>query len=869
MKKEAAILGFVATFVAAFILGRVTANKGAEDAASTNAPAPTETAKAADTTSAPGDSSIIPVGASYAQGGPATAPVTIIEFSEFQCPFCKRVGPTMADIKSKYGDKVRVVFKHNPLPFHKDAPYASQAALAAGEQGKFWEMHDKLFENQKQLKEDDIAGYAKEIGLDIAKFNKDVVSKKITDQIAADQKLAQKVGARGTPNFLINGKQLSGAQPLNRFTAVIDEQLAEAEKLAKAGTKPDQIYAALVKQNFKAPADKPSKRDSKGADTDTVYKIPADSGYAKGGKEPLVTIVEFSEFQCPFCKRVLPTQEKILETYKDDVRIVFKHNPLPFHKDAPLASQASLAAGEQGKFWEMHDMLFENQRKLKPEDIDGYAAALKLDMAKFKADLDSPKIKDAIEADKKLAAQFGARGTPNFFVNGRQVSGARPFDAFKEIIDDEITKANKLIKSGTPRGQVYAKLTASGLTKAKAPTPRKRAAADNKTVYKMPVFADDARKGAKEPLVTIVEFSEFQCPFCSRVLPTTSKILETYGKDVQIIFRHNPLPFHKDAPYASKAAMAAGKQGKFWEMHDVLFANNKKLKPEDIEGYAKDLKLDMKRFKADVESKAFEDQIKRDQQVASDFGARGTPNFFINGRNLVGAQPFESFQTVIDEEIKKAKALIASGTKRGDVYAKLTEKGATKAVAAAGKAPPEDDNKVYEVTVNSADHFKGKKNAPITMVVFSEFQCPFCKRIKPAFDKIEEAYGDKVKVVFKHNPLSFHKDAPLASEAALAAGAQGKFWPMHDILFANQRNLKREDLEKYAQEIGLNVDKFKSDLDSGKFKEQIKADQEEARKHGARGTPTSFINGRKVRGAQPFEAFKTVIDEELKKKGNK
>ena len=124
-----------------------------------------------------------------------------------------------------------------------------------------------------------------------------------------------------------------------------------------------------------------------------------------------------------------------------------------------------------------------------------------------------------------------------------------------------------------------------------------------------------------------------------------------------------------------------------------------------------------------------------------------------------------------------------------------------------------------------------------------------------------------MKLVFKHNPLSFHKDAPLASEAALAAGAQGKFWPMHDILFQNQRKLKRDDLEKYAQEIGLNMAAFKADLDGGKFKAQIKADQDEARKHGARGTPTSFINGRKLRGAQPFARFKTVIDEELKKKG--
>ena len=866
MKKEAAILGFVATFVAAFVLGRVTANKGTGDAADKGADKGAIAANTETAASAPGESDIIPIGSSYATGGPATAPVTIVEFSEFQCPFCKRVGPTMKQIKEKYGDKVRVVFKHNPLPFHKDAPYAAQASIAAGQQGKFWEMHAKLFENQKALKKADIDGYAKAIGLDMAKFNKAVDSKDVKDQIAADQALAKKVGARGTPNFLINGEQLSGAQPLNRFTAVIDAQLEAAEALTKAGTKPDQVYAALVKKNFKAPSNKPGKKKGGGDDSKTVYKIPADKGYAKGGKEPLVTIVEFSEFQCPFCKRVLPTQDKILEEYGDDVRIVFKHNPLPFHKDAPLASESTLAAGAQGKFWEMHDKLFENQRKLKREDIDGYAKAIGLDMQKFKADLDSGKFKADIAADQKLAAQFGARGTPNFFVNGRQISGARPFDAFKKVIDEEIKKAKALIKAGTPRGQVYAKLTEKGLTKAEKPTPKKRPAADNKTVYKMPVYGTEGIKGAKDALVTIVEFSEFQCPFCSRVLPTQNKILETWGKDVRIVFKHNPLPFHKDAPYASKAALAAGKQGKFWPMHDKLFENQKALKPDQIEGYAKSIGLDMAKFKTDVASKDIADQVARDMKDAATFGARGTPNFFINGRNLVGAQPFDSFKTVIEEELKKANALVAKGTKRSDVYAKLTEKGATKAVAKAGGKAPEDDNKIYDVAVNPGDAFKGKKNAPVTVVVFSEFQCPFCNRIKPALAQIEKEYGDKVKIVFKHNPLSFHKDAPLASEASLAAGAQGKFWPYHDILFQNQRNLKRDELEKYAQEIGLNMEKFNADLDSGKYKAQIKADQDEARKHGARGTPTSFINGKKLRGAQPYPRFKALIDEALKAK---
>ena len=274
----------------------------------------------------------------------------------------------------------------------------------------------------------------------------------------------------------------------------------------------------------------------------------------------------------------------------------------------------------------------------------------------------------------------------------------------------------------------------------------------------------------------------------------------------------------------------------------------------------------MGKFKADVESQDIKDQIKRDQDLARNIGAGGTPNFFINGRKLVGAQPFESFQKVIDEELAKAKKLVAAGTPAANVYAELTKNGATKPAAAPAARPTEDDTKVYDVKVADNDHIKGNKNAVITIVEFSDFQCPFCSRVNPTLKQVEDTYGDKVRVVFKHNPLSFHQDAPLASEAALAAGAQGKFWEMHDMLFKNQRALKRENLEQYAQELGLNMDKFKAALDGGTFKEQVQADIAQARALGATGTPSFFINGRKVRGAQPFDRFKAVIDEELAKK---
>ena len=163
----------------------------------------------------------------------------------------------------------------------------------------------------------------------------------------------------------------------------------------------------------------------------------------------------------------------------------------------------------------------------------------------------------------------------------------------------------------------------------------------------------------------------------------------------------------------------------------------------------------------------------------------------------------------------------------------------------------------------------GPKNAPVTIVAFSDFQCPFCSRVVPTLKEIETKYNGKVRVAFRNYPLPFHDKAQLAAEAGLAANEQGKFWEMHDKMFGNQQGIDRAGLEKLAGEIGLDMGKFKSALDSGKFKPAVAADVTYANSlGGGMGTPTFFINGRKVSGAMPFDSFKTVIDEELKKKGN-
>jgi len=189
--------------------------------------------------------------------------------------------------------------------------------------------------------------------------------------------------------------------------------------------------------------------------------------------------------------------------------------------------------------------------------------------------------------------------------------------------------------------------------------------------------------------------------------------------------------------------------------------------------------------------------------------------------------------------------------------------GAQKADRPTRRRP--DPSQEYKVALGKAP-IRGEKDAPITIVEWSDFQCPFCNRVAPTLAKVEEEYSSKVRLVFKHLPLSIHSKAPAAHAAAEAAHRQGKFWEMHDKIFESQRDLAVETFERYAQEIGIDVEQFKKDVVSADVKKSIDEDMQQAQELGVSGTPAFFINGRFLSGAQPFESFKRTIDAELAKK---
>lgn len=151
-------------------------------------------------------------------------------------------------------------------------------------------------------------------------------------------------------------------------------------------------------------------------------------------------------------------------------------------------------------------------------------------------------------------------------------------------------------------------------------------------------------------------------------------------------------------------------------------------------------------------------------------------------------------------------------------------------------------------------------DASIVILEYSDFQCPFCSRVVPTINRIKEEYGSQVTIKFRHFPLSFHKNAKKAAEASECARDQDKFWEYHDKLFENQARLGGSDLKKYAGELGLDSNRFETCLDGGSKTKLVEKDFNDGQELGVTGTPTFFINGQKVVGAQPYEAFKGIID---------
>jgi len=597
-----------------------------------------------------------------------------------------------------------------------------------------------------------------------------------------------------------------------------------------------------------------------------------------GSRLALVTIVEFSDFQCPFCARVEPTLTAIREAYgSDTVRIVWKNLPLPFHQNARPAAEAAmgvLALAGADAFWKFHKLAFQGQTELGPDNYVKWAQAAGVaDVAAFAAGLESHQWAYSVERDIGESKTVKALGTPSFFINGSFLNGAQPLAVFKKQIDLEIDKARASVNAGTARERLYAKLAAENYANSAALMAKDDAKEeeDSTTVFKIPLGRSPVR-GSASALVTIVEFADFQCPFCARVEATLKSLRDKYGEQLRLVWKDEPLPFHLAAEPAAEAAIEVrGEKGEaaFWQMHDKLFTEP----PTLLAGDAPDLDAivrlaavegaDPARVRKAIADKTHRRELDADEDLANDFQANGTPHFFINGRRLVGAQPQAVFEKIVDEEIVKARRLLAAGTKPSDLYAALIKDG---------KPAPEPEQRALPQALAPSDPVRGDASARVTVHEWADFQCPYCARAEATLVRLLKDYPHRVKIVWHDLPLPMHPDALLAARAAREAYAQGgsvAFWAMHDEMLAHPDKLKRDDLDDLARAKKINIDRWAAALDAGEHSNVVQASKVAADDAGITGTPFFLIASRGatrayvVTGAQAYSRFRQLIERAL------
>ena len=252
---------------------------------------------------------------------------------------------------------------------------------------------------------------------------------------------AAKASMKAEPTQAAPSKPVAATPADEAFAKSMEAFLTRDENVEKVGT--------ALERYFNKKRDEQAQQAAKAEEQQledqfkNPIKVDIGSSPVRGDANAKVTVVEFSDFQCPFCQRGAKTMEDLLKEYPKDVKVVFKNLPLPFHPQARPAAKAALAAGEQGKFWEMHDMLFQNQSNLTDEGFIEFAKKIGLDVEKFKTDMKKPEYDKQIDADTAVGQQLGVQGTPGFFVNGVLVRGARPLPFFKTIVDRWLKEAPK------------------------------------------------------------------------------------------------------------------------------------------------------------------------------------------------------------------------------------------------------------------------------------------------------------------------------------------------------------------------------------------------------------------------------------------
>jgi len=391
----------------------------------------------------------LPVLGSEPIWGTRNAALTWVFFGDLECPHTRRAWRALESAKAAFGDDLRIVFRHRPLREHPNALDAARVlagvARVHGPVAFFDVLHGAL-QGDVSLTSEQLTTTLREAGYGSSKLAD--LSAAGEAQVRADLQLAGQFGLKSTPFSFLNGQAIDGERTALEVEQLLREEQRTATWLAAAGVPAASLYATRTSSNLIGVGNSGESRSC----------APIDKSPARGPVDALVTLVEFSDFECQYCKRVEPTLEALLARYPRTLRLVWKDYPLPQHKGAQLLANFAADAYRRGSssgFWAVHDGIFAHAEALDDGALGALAGKAGLDGALLLISAHAGVHDAAIRADMKLGQRLNVTGTPTFFANGRRIEGALPLQRFDALIQEELKTAQRIVAHGTAARDVY------------------------------------------------------------------------------------------------------------------------------------------------------------------------------------------------------------------------------------------------------------------------------------------------------------------------------------------------------------------------------------------------------------------------------
>ena len=361
----------------------------------------------------------------------------------------------------------------------------------------------------------------------------------------------------------------------------------------------------------------------------------------------------------------------------------------------------------------------------------------------------------------------------------------------------------------------------------------------------------------------IVIYSDFQCPFCRQFAAPTRELRVNglNGRPMTVTFKHFPLPFHRNAQLAHRAAEAAKAQGKFWEMHDLLFANQAHLGRADLLAYASTLGLDLTRFEKDLDSETTKSVVAADVAEGQRAGITATPSYFINGRLFEGTRTGAQLASLVQ---LSPTGLAQSEDRALQPGSRIPDNGSR--IPDNGSRIPDPGSRTPAPTVPTGSEITdmmlsiGPLAAIVTIELYADLQSAISQEAIQAVETIQLRYPAAIRIQFRNYPLPFHSQAVLVHEAAMAAARSGKFWEFTRAVVANQSSMDENTLIAAARTVGLNTTEFADALRQHRYRSRLDADRDEAARRGVRGSPAIVVNGRRIDGVPSAEVLSRSVE---------